>query len=212
MNKHKLKIIIFAAGILLAFNIYIAKPMPALANTFNDIDPEDWYYQAVIDAYDQGIMLGISEQEFGPEQSMTRAMLVTVLHRLEGEPEPIDNPEQFTDINQDSWYMPAVSWASGHNIVDGVGDGLFAPHNPLSREQLAIILLRYAAYRGDEISYDLADLYQFKDADKVADWSQNALAWAANNQILLADQHNRLNPKNIATRAEIAMGLSNFLD
>ncbi len=210
MHHPKLKIMVFMLGFLIITNI--CQPKAALANTFSDVNANDWYYQAVMDIYDQGLMLGIAEQEFGPQQSMTRAMLVTVLHRLEGEPIPEQNSEQFTDINPDSWYMPAVSWANNHNIVDGVGDGLFAPHNPLSREQLAIILLRYAGYCGKDTAFDLNDLYQFKDADQVADWSQNALAWAVTNEILLTDAQNKLNPKSMASRAEIAVGLSNFLD
>lgn len=107
---------------------------------------------------------------------MTRAMLVTVLYRLDGQKEPTGaNP--FTDVEPDSWYTEAVIWAVENEIVLGMGDGTFAPEAEITREQMAAILYRYAAYRGDDMTTD-ADLAAFPDEERVSAYAREALAWA----------------------------------
>ncbi len=143
---------------------------------------------------------------------MTRAMLVTVLYRLDGQKEPTGaNP--FTDVEPDSWYTEAVIWAVENEIVLGMGDGTFAPEAEITREQMAAILYRYAAYRGDDMTTD-ADLAAFPDEERVSAYAREALAWAVDRGLIngvAQGGESWLEPRAGATRAQVATILMHFL-
>ena len=144
---------------------------------------------------------------------MTRAMLVTVLYRLDGQKEPTGaNP--FTDVEPDSWYTEAVIWAVENEIVLGMGDGTFAPEAEITREQMAAILYRYAAYRGDDMTTD-ADLAAFPDEKTVSSYACEPLAWAVDRGLIngvAQGGESWLEPQAGATRAQVATILMRFME
>ncbi len=178
---------------------------------FDDVKPADWFYGAVAYVSEQGLMSGISEREFAPGGSVTRAMLVTVLHRLEGA--PIDgSAAAFSDVRTGSYYENAVGWAKEHGIVSGVTDLRFAPNESVTREQIAAIMYRYALYKGIRLdSFTQYDLSSYHDHTEVADYAVPAMQFAAGCGFMGGKTANTLNPKDKASRAEIATVLQRFL-
>lgn len=170
--------------------------------TFNDIKSDDWYYKAVEYVYENNIMDG-TDEGFEPESNMTRAMLVTVLYKLEtGE---IDNIEtKFIDVPTDEWYSKAVAWAVSKGLVSGVSDICFAPDDDLTREQMAVIIYKYAKLKGCDTN-KLSDLSQFDDTDSISDWALEALKWANGNGLINGVTNTILAPQETATRAQGAI-------
>ena len=144
---------------------------------------------------------GVDEGVFAPEDNMTRAMLVTVLYRLENEPEGFTGV-RFGDVKDDTWYTDAVAWASENDIVNGNGDG-FAPNDNITREQIATVLYRYARYLGLDVSAK-GDVSSFGDGSEVSSWASDAMAWAIEVGLFQGDDAGNLNPKADATRAQVA--------
>lgn len=176
-------------------------------DTFPDVSNSDWYYGSVKYVYENALMNGIGDG-FGPLESMTRSMLVTVLYRLSG----ADKPEgscAFSDIPVGEWYSDAVTWASENGIVNGISNSLFAPDEDITREQLATILFRYAEKMGYDISWR-ADLSQFADATDASDWAIDAISWANASGIVNGTSNTSLSPLGIATRSEVATMLMRF--
>ena len=138
--------------------------------------PNDWYAEAVNYAVSNGLFLGISETEFGPNVSMSRAMLVTVLHRMAGAPNA--GAANFADVPADAWYTQAVAWAAANGIVQGVSDSRFAPNVPVTREQMATILYRYANHAGVAGDGGSGSLDGFRDASAVSGYAVQAMGWA----------------------------------
>ncbi len=172
-------------------------------NPFTDVPELSWVYQPVMFVYENELFRGISDTEFAPYDSMTRGMLVTVLHRYAGLPTPIAaNP--FTDIEADMWYTEAITWAAEAGIVDGVEEGIFAPDLPISREQLATILFRYLKIDEHQM---LGLSAAFEDDAAISDWAKEAMIWATVEGLLVADFNNKLSPKGDAERAEVAYAL-----
>ncbi len=169
---------------------------------FEDVKESDWFSDAVAFASSHELFVGVSETEFAPKQPMTRAMLVTVLFRLEDEPDTATLID-FNDVNDDTWFTDAVEWAAAEGIVNGVGDGLFAPNDNVTREQIATMLYRYVQYLGYDVS-DRKSLDTFYDGDQVSDWAKEAMQWAVKIGLFQGDDTGSLNPKNNATRAEVA--------
>ena len=171
-----------------------------------------WSHAGIDYTLELGLFRGTSDTEFSPNVAMTRAMLVTVLYRLDGQKEPTGaNP--FTDVEPDSWYTEAVIWAVENEIVLGMGDGTFAPEAEITREQMAAILYRYAAYRGDDMTTD-ADLAAFPDEERVSAYAREALAWAVDRGLINGVAQNGeswLEPQAGATRAQVATILMRFL-
>ena len=153
------------------------KLVPAMPSMFfDDVKTSDWFYHDVEYVYYNRLMGGVGNNLFDPNGECTRGMVVTVLYRMEGSPKHSgENP--FTDLKYD-WYKDAVIWATENSIVNGVGDGKFAPDENVTREQLATILCRYAAFKGPYNPDDCAMLVGFKDQDKVSDWALDAMSWA----------------------------------
>ena len=180
------------------------------ANPFVDMDESDWFYDNVRYAYENGLFDGISETRFAPNVAISRAMLVTVLYRAAGEP-AVDQEVPFVDLETGSYYVNAVIWAYQHGIVDGVSETRFDPDANLTREQLAAILQRYAAYLGEETS-ETGDLTQFTDAAQISDWAVENVSWAVGVGLLDGKGHGILDPQGDTTRAEAAAVLQRFLE
>lgn len=181
-------------------------------NPYVDVKETDWFYEDVRYVYVNKLFEGISNEEFGPNIPMTRAMLVTVLYRAEGQPsvENENSDHQFADVDADSWYGDAVYWAWLHGIVKGYSDEEFAPNQEISREQIAAIFERYAEYKGIATD-EKGDLSKFTDADKISDWAKDNVRWAVGAGLISGRDDGTIDPLGNATRAEIAAIMHRYL-
>ena len=180
------------------------------AEPFTDVDETNWFYDEVVYVYANGLMDGVGGNRFAPDTSTNRAMLATILYRLAGEPE-VSGDLPFTDVETGTWYTDAVLWASQNGIVNGVDEGIFAPMNTLTREQLVTMLYRYAEAEGYDVSA-AADLSGYPDAGKVLSYAQKAMSWAVAEGIVAGMDDGTLNPAGNATRAQIATILMRFCE
>ena len=180
------------------------EPLP-----FTDVAEGDWFYDAVRYAYENGLMDGVGGNRFAPNSATTRAQLVTILYRLEGQP-AVSGDLPFTDVEAGTWYTDAILWAAQNNIVNGVSDTEFAPGDDLTRQQLVTILYRYAKAKGCDVSAS-ADLSGYPDADQVQGYAQPTMAWAVAEGIVEGMDGN-LNPAGNASRAQIATILMRFCE
>ena len=169
--------------------------------TFIDVKDSDWFSDHVDFVASHELFQGVSETEFAPQEDMTRAMLVTVMYRLENEPEGYTGVK-FGDVKEGSWYEDAVAWASETGIVKGTGEG-FAPDDSITREQIATVFYRYAEYLGLDVSEE-GELSEFPDGGEVSSWAKKEMAWAVKVGLFRGDQNGNLNPQDNATRAEVA--------
>ena len=176
---------------------------------FPDVTEGDWFYDAVRYAYETGLMDGVGDNLFAPNSQTTRAQLVTILHRLAGQP-AVSGDLIFTDVEAGTWYADAVAWAAENGIVNGTTDTTFAPGEDITREQLVTVLYRYAESKGYDVSAS-ADLSGYPDAGQVQDYAQPAMAWAVAEGIVEGVDGN-LNPTGDATRAQIATILMRFCE
>ena len=176
---------------------------------FTDVSTSDWFYSDVMFVYENGLFSGTDSRSFSPNASMTRAMLVTVLYRLEGEPAGTGS-SSFSDVRSGSYYEKAVAWAAANGIVTGTGSTSFSPDVKVTREQLAAILYRYAQYK--KLDTDAgAKLDSFSDAGNVSGYASEALSWAVS-EGLINGASGRLMPKGDATRAQVAAILHRFVE
>ena len=176
---------------------------------FTDVSTSDWFYSDVMFVYENGLFSGTDSRSFSPNASMTRAMLVTVLYRLEGEPAGTGS-SSFSDVRSGSYYEKAVAWAAANGIVTGTGSTSFSPDAKVTREQLAAILYRYAQYK--KLDTDAgAKLDSFSDAGNVSGYASEALSWAVS-EGLINGASGRLMPKGDATRAQVAAILHRFVE
>ena len=175
--------------------------------TFVDVTPTDWFYDAVQYVFEKGLMLGVSDTEFGPNLSTTRGMIVTILYRMEGEPEAAAAP--FTDVEPGLWYSDAIGWGAANDIVNGYGDGRFGPNDQITREQMAAIFYRYAQYKGYDVTAR-ADLSGYADADQISEYAVEAMQWAVGVKLVNGLTADTLVPKGQATRAQVATMLMRF--
>lgn len=175
---------------------------------FRDVSKRDWYYDDVVYVYRKGYMDGMSSTRFGGELNTTRGQIVTILWRLTGEPRATKrNP--FTDVSSSQYYYDAISWAYDAGVVDGFDARTFKPDQNVTREQLAAILYRYAKYMNLSTSGS-AYLAKYRDADKIANWAYDAMAWANYRGLINGTSATRIDPKGYATRAQIAAILHRF--
>lgn len=175
---------------------------------FDDVPQNIWFASGVQFAAEQGLFTGVSANEFAPYDPMTRAMLVTVLHRLDGA--DASGTNSFTDVLNGKWYTNAIAWASANGIVEGLSGNRFAPNAPITREQLAAILFRYAKACGYDVSAR-AELTAYADAAQVSTWAGDAMRWAVASGLISGRSGAQLAPKGEATRAEVAVILMNFV-
>ncbi len=178
-------------------------------SAFTDLTPAAWYHNGVHYALQQGIMKGVGEGTFQPEGSSSRAMVVTILWRLEGSPESAEDLT-FRDVSPEAWYADAVRWAAGTGIVQGYDETSFGPNDPVTREQLAVILFRYDTGRGSEPEA-LAEPV-FSDAASISPWAKEAVGWAVSLGILRGTADNLLQPGASATRAQTATMLMRYTE
>ncbi len=177
---------------------------------YEDVIESSWYYDAVYYNYVNRFMTGLNAKQFGADQQLARAQFALILYRMNGEPET-DGKSTFADVADGSWYTDAVIWASSTGVVKGYDDtGLFGPGDNITREQMAVMMYRYAQYK----EYDMdktAKLDGFKDADKVNDFAKKAMEWAVGNGIISGkDNGTVLDPQGNATRAECATIIMRF--
>lgn len=177
---------------------------------FNDVADKDWFADAVKYVTDKGMMNGTSKTTFGPNDSTTRGMIVTVLYRLENEPSAA--AASFTDVVSGQYYTDAVAWANANGIVTGYGNGKFGPNDVVTREQLAAILYRYAQYKKYDVSVgEDTNILSYADAQSVSAYAIPAMQWAGGAGIVNGS-NGKLNPQNNATRAEVATMLMRYCE
>lgn len=178
-------------------------------NVFDDVYPTDWYYDAVDFAASEGILKGTGEYSMSPNSQLTRAMLVTILYRICGEPETASAPV-FEDVAEGEWYEKAVAWAQENGIVTGYPDNTFRPDQAITREQLTTIFHRYHRYcrfyEGTEQTLD-----EFEDSESVSAYAAQAMAWAVEMKLVNGVGGQRLAPQGNATRAQTAAIIQRYL-
>lgn len=169
-------------------------------NPFTDVKENDWFYDSVKYAYENDLMKGISNTEFAPDSEVTRAMFVTVIYRMENEPQT--EKCAFTDVESGSYYENAVAWANENGIVSGISEECFAPNEPITREQMAAIIYRYAAFKGYDITTSSNTSYT--DNDDISDYAKDAVIWAAEKSVMTGNTDGSFAPKANTTRAQVA--------
>ena len=180
---------------------------PALP--FSDVKETDWFYEGVKYVFEKNMVKGITETVYAPDNTLTRATLVTLLYRMENQPQAPANT--FADVLSGAWYESAVAWASANGVVLGVGEGLFAPDADITREQIAVILYKYTKLKGGDVS-KTADLTAFTDAADVSDWAKDALSWAVAEGLIQGMGENTVAPTATANRAQIAAILTRYMN
>ena len=175
---------------------------------FTDVRADDWFYDPVCYVYNNGLMTGTSATTFEPNTSLSRAMLVAVLHRLEGSPQA--SAGDFTDVADGDWYAQAVNWAASVGIVNGFDDGTFQANAAITREQMAAILRNYAQDKGLDVTA-AGDLSTYSDAASVSDWAKESVAWMVGSGLIGGYEDNTLRPQGTTTRAEVASVLQRYL-
>ena len=181
------------------------------SSPYADVNTGDWFYDAVEYVVESGLMTGTSATTFEPDATLTRAMMATVLWAMEGGP-VVNYAMAYTDVDSDDWFAEAVRWATSEGVVNGVGDNAYAPNDPLTREQMAVMLYAYAVYKGYDTTQGGMAIREFGDYEEVSDWAATAMDWAVNAGLLGGKPGNLLDPAGSATRAEIATILRNFCE
>ena len=182
-----------------------------VSDRFTDVSKTAWYHDAIQWAVDQGLMNGVGEDKFAPNDSATRAMVVTMLWRLAGEPAASD-PSGFSDVSDGAWYADAVAWAAESAAVNGTGADTFSPNTPVTREQLAAMLYRYAQAQGKGFTGAWMFPLDYSDADQVSDWADEAMHWMTMHGVITGMDDGTLAPKDNATRAQIATMFMRFVE
>lgn len=185
-------------------------PAP-VALPFTDVKSGNWFYDAVKYAYEQGLMTGTSATTFAPNGTMNRAMIVTVLYRLEKSP-AVTGASKFTDVPAGQWYSDTVAWAAANKIVNGYDETTFGPMNAVTREQMAAILFRYEQVKGLENVTLEENLNRFPDQNKISAYAIPALQWAVGQKIINGNADGTLDPTGTATRAQVAQIFTNLLN
>ena len=187
-----------------------AKPAAPVGLPFADVSGSDWFYNDVRYVYEKGIMDGTGADRFSPNAPLTRAMIVTILYRMAGSPS-VSGSSDFTDVAAGKWFAKAVAWAAANGIVNGYGSGLFGPNDPVTREQLAAILYRYAVYGGMTAVTLEENLGGFADTAQLSAYAIQAMNWAVG-QGLINGSGSNLVPKAQATRAQVAAIIHRYLE
>jgi hypothetical protein len=177
---------------------------------FDDVKETDWFYEAVNYVFENGLMNGTAALMFSPDTNLSRAMIVTILWRLEDEP-VISGKNAFNDVSTGQWYSDAIEWANANGIVEGYGNEAFGPNDDITREQLAAILCRYAAWKELDTS-KTTDLSVFTDAWQISVFAQDAMKWANAEGFITGRTATTLVPAGTATRAETAVILMRFME
>ena len=187
-----------------------ARPAAPVGLPFADVSGSDWFYNDVRYVYEKGIMDGTGADRFSPNAPLTRAMIVTILYRMAGSPS-VSGSSDFTDVAAGKWFAKAVAWAAANGVVNGYGSGLFGPNDPVTREQLAAILYRYAVYGGMTAVTLEENLGSFADTAQLSAYAIQAMNWAVG-QGLINGSGSNLVPKAQATRAQVAAIIHRYLE
>ncbi len=198
------KVLVTCSNITKEITITVGIKLP-----FNDVKNSDWFYKAVKYVYENNIIKGYNTTTFAPNDKVTRGMLVTILYRMEGEPK-ISGNSKFPDV-QDSkqYYYKAVKWATDNKIVSGYNTGKFGPNDNITREQLAVILNKYARYKKKDVS-PTNNLSEFKDGNKVSSYAVSQMKWAVGAGVITGNDDRTLKPQGTATRAEVSAMLEKY--
>ena len=183
---------------------------PVSGLPFGDVKSADWFYNDVKYVYEKGMMAGTAADVFAPNATTTRAMIVTILYRLEGSP-AVTGTSAFVDVPAGQWYTDAVNWAAANQIVKGTSATTFAPNDSITREQMAAILYRYAQYKGYDVTKKV-DLSGYSDNGQVSAYAKDALAWANAAKLINGVTNTTLAPQGNATRAQVSAILHRFCD
>ena len=184
------------------------KPDIEWENPFGDVKKRDWFYFSVKFAYDFGLMKGTTEMEFSPDSYVTRAMFVMIIYRMEKEPQA--GGSVFVDVEIGGYYDRAVAWANANGIVSGVSKDRFAPNDPITREQMATILYRYADFKGYDIESNGNTAYS--DSSSISGYARNAVSWAAANLLMKGNDDGSFLPNANATRAQAAAVFARMIE
>ena len=189
---------------------YYTKIIPCQFSCFADLSKTAWYYSYVREMFSYALMNGTSKTAFSPNLPLTRAMMVTILWRMEGEPQVM--PSGFGDVVSGKWYAGAVDWGSCDGIIYGYPDASFRPDDAITREQAAVILYRYYLYvfNLEPGSVNTSNLSKFSDSAKVSAYAKEAVSWAISNGILSGYPDGTLGPRGEASRAQIAKMIITF--
>lgn len=180
------------------------------ADTFADVGEDDWYYQSVKYAYENGLFSGTGNG-FEPNTAMSRAMLVSVLFRI-ADTGKSPSGSVFSDVQEGKWYTESINWAAESGIVSGVSETEFAPDSDITREQIALIIYRFATYSGYDMNVENADLSAFSDSENISDYAKDAVGYLVGKGIMNGKGAGELAPRDKATRAEVATMLMKFLE
>ena len=178
---------------------------------FADVDSAAWYHLAVDYVVENGLMSGYGNGLFGPNDALSRAQLAQILYNQEGQPGVTDG-SGFTDVADGAWHGDAVTWAAANGIVTGYGNGLFGPDDPITREQLAVMLWRYARFKGYDTTQGGMVIREFSDYESVSGYAMDAMTWAVNTGVISGYEDQTLRPQANATRAQAAQMLKNFFE
>ena len=184
-------------------------PVTDVSEIFTDVPANHWAKAAIQYVYDNGLMTGVSDTAFAPEATTTRAMIVSMLARLENVTSAAD--AGFADVDASDWYATAVNWAAANDIANGISDDTFAPNDPITREQLAAMLMKYAQWKGQDTTAR-ADLSHYSDAESISSWANDVLSWAVAEGLLAGVTDDQLQPQGQATRAQVAAIFERFLE
>lgn len=179
-------------------------------NKYKDVKEDDWYYEAVKFVSSNGLFKGLNDDEFGTNVMMNRAMIVTVLYRYAGEKEISEEKNVFSDVESDAYYANAVAWATENKIVNGTNDNEFSPNSNVTREQLIVILYRFAKTQEMNVEEKI-DLNNYEDKNLISDYAKDAFEWAVKTEIISGRTSTTLAPQGTATRAEVATILMRFI-
>lgn len=183
--------------------VFRAKDTGSAYESFSDLKADAWYHDGVDYALRNGLMNGYSDSRFGPNDPISRAVVVTILWRMAGSP-AANNAEDFTDVQTSAWYASAVRWAAETGVVNGYADGRFGTDDPVTREQLAAMLYRYAVLQGYDVSVgENTNILSYDDVFSVSQWAMGTLQWACGSGLMQGNGANLL-PKESATRAQMA--------
>lgn len=184
----------------------------AWVNPYSDVKESEWYFEYVKFASQNGLFNGVTENEFAPEEKLTRAMLVTILYRIEGS-QDVEGESTFEDVKSGDWFCNAVIWATQNNIVNGMSETEFAPNSPVTREQFATIMYRYASnFKGYDVSVgEDTNILSYDDFSAVSEYAIEALQYTVGSGLITGKTDSTLNPKDEATRAEAATIITRFI-
>jgi hypothetical protein len=177
-------------------------------NPFADVSASDWFYDAVRFVHENGLMVVTGNTAFSPQANTSRGMIVTILYRLEGTPAAGAN--SFSDVAAGKYYTDAVAWAAENEIVGGYGNGKFGPEDAITREQMAVILMNYAKFKGYDVSMS-TDLSKYTDEGSISSWAKDAISWA-NAISLIQGDGSKLMPAGNAERCQVAAILQRFIE